>query len=119
MNIKMIAALTVASAIAAPAFAADYDSEQASAATTTQPAGMTRAQVRAELVQIEQAGYNPAHGEDVHYPDDIQAAEAKVAAQNQAAAGYGGVAGGVSAGGSPATAPTVATANTKSIYFGH
>ena len=33
---------------------------------------VTRAQVRAELVQIEKAGYRPANN-DPHYPDDIQA----------------------------------------------
>ncbi|GLU35007.1 DUF4148 domain-containing protein [Trinickia caryophylli] len=44
-------------------------------------APVTRAEVRADLVRIEQAGYNPAIGSDPHYPDDIQAAEAKVAAE--------------------------------------
>ncbi|QCP53302.1 DUF4148 domain-containing protein [Trinickia violacea] len=43
---------------------------------------LTRAQVRAALVRIEQAGYNPASENDVNYPADIQAAEAKVAAQD-------------------------------------
>ncbi|MFL9934147.1 DUF4148 domain-containing protein [Paraburkholderia sp. RL18-103-BIB-C] len=46
---------------------------------------ITRAQVREELVQLERAGYHPATGEDPHYPDDIQAAEAKVAANASAA----------------------------------
>jgi hypothetical protein len=50
------------------------------AQTTTAP--LTRAQVYADLVRVEQAGYNPASGEDTAYPADIQAAEAKVAAQN-------------------------------------
>ena len=63
---------------------------------------VTRAQVRAELVQIEKAGYNPARGGDPYYPADIQAAEAKVAAQNGATSGYGGVAGGSSDAGRPA-----------------
>ncbi|MFM0630398.1 DUF4148 domain-containing protein [Paraburkholderia xenovorans] len=52
----------------------------------------TRAQVRAQLEQLEKAGYNPRDW--VHYPENIQAAEAKVAAQNAAAqgavSGYGG-----------------------------
>jgi Domain of unknown function (DUF4148) len=43
---------------------------------------LTREQVRADLVRVEQAGYDPSRGNDIHYPDDIQAAEAKVAAQN-------------------------------------
>lgn len=42
---------------------------------------VTRAQVRAELVELEQVGYDPARGEDVYYPDDIQAALARVAAR--------------------------------------
>src|ERR1700733_538134 len=50
------------------------------AQSNSQP--VTRAQVRAELMQIEQAGYSPARGRDPYYPEDIQAAEAKVAAQN-------------------------------------
>ena len=53
----------------------------------------TRAQVRAELVELEQTGWRPAAGNDPHYPDDIQAAEAKVAAKNGATSGYGGVSG--------------------------
>jgi hypothetical protein len=36
---------------------------------------VTRAQVEAELVQLENAGYRPSPN-DPHYPADIQAAEA-------------------------------------------
>ncbi|HEM7802290.1 TPA: DUF4148 domain-containing protein [Burkholderia cenocepacia] len=36
--------------------------------------GLTRAEVRADLVRLEKAGYNPA-GSEAHYPDDIAAAE--------------------------------------------
>jgi hypothetical protein len=54
---------------------------------------VTRAQVRAELQQLEQAGYDPSAGEDVNYPQDIQAAEARI---HQNDTGYG-----------PATAGTV------------
>ncbi|HDR9761349.1 DUF4148 domain-containing protein [Burkholderia cepacia] len=49
------------------------------AQTTSTP--LTRAEVIADLVRLEQAGYRPAAGDDPHYPDDIQAAEARVAAQ--------------------------------------
>ncbi|QRR06110.1 DUF4148 domain-containing protein [Burkholderia sp. MS455] len=35
--------------------------------------GLSRADVRAELVRLEQAGYNPARSEP-HYPDDVAAA---------------------------------------------
>ncbi|WP_321962791.1 DUF4148 domain-containing protein [Paraburkholderia sp. J7] len=43
---------------------------------------LTRAQVRADLIRLEQAGYNPSAGDDANYPDDIQAAQAKAAAQD-------------------------------------
>lgn len=39
---------------------------------------ITRAQIRAELIQSEQAGYTPSTGNETNYPADIQAAEAKV-----------------------------------------
>jgi hypothetical protein len=48
---------------------------------------MTRAQVRAELIQVEQAGYNPAASNDANYPQAILAAEARVGAQQQTAQG--------------------------------
>jgi hypothetical protein len=44
-------------------------------------APLTRAEVRADLVRVEQAGYTPG-ANDINYPSDIQAAEAKIAAQN-------------------------------------
>jgi hypothetical protein len=51
---------------------------------------VTRAEVRADLVQLEKAGYNPT-GDEINYPQNIQAAEARVSAQNNAAqnSGYG------------------------------
>ncbi|MGF6753330.1 DUF4148 domain-containing protein [Paraburkholderia sp. GAS42] len=51
---------------------------------------VTRAQVRADLVQLEKAGYNP-NLDSITYPDNIQAAEARVSAQKAAAqtSGYG------------------------------
>ncbi|SPB13574.1 purine nucleoside phosphorylase [Caballeronia novacaledonica] len=59
---------------------------------------VTRAQVRADLVAVEKAGYNPALASDPYYPSDIQAAEAKVAAQHaDATKAYGGVQSGKSA----------------------
>jgi type II secretory pathway pseudopilin PulG len=48
---------------------------------------LTRAQVRAELIQLEQAGYHVGDGDNTQYPLNIQAAEARVAAQNAAALG--------------------------------
>ena len=63
---------------------------------------LTRAQVQGELVQLEHAGYRPNKS---HYPADIQAAEARVAAQGTVAGhaktGYGSTAGGTSQSGHP------------------
>ncbi|VXC16477.1 conserved exported hypothetical protein [Burkholderia sp. 8Y] len=61
-------------------------------------APLTRAQVKAELVQLERAGYSAASGENATYPADLQAAEAKVAAQNSQEA-YGGMQAGAAASG--------------------
>ena len=63
---------------------------------------ITRAQVRAELVQLQQVGYRVGDGDNAHYPEAIQAAQAKVAAlngANGANSGYGGVANASQAGG--------------------
>ncbi|MGO4328172.1 DUF4148 domain-containing protein [Cupriavidus sp. 2TAF22] len=49
-------------------------------------APLTRAEVRADLIRLEQAGYRPGGGDDPTYPQDIQAAEAKVQAEDAAAA---------------------------------
>ena len=107
MNTRIVAAFLLATAITTPAFA------DASA----QPGGLTRAQVRAELVQFEKAGYQAGGGEDTNYPAAIQAAEARVA-QHGAAGGFGGVANGSSsAGASPAVSPT-AKDGVQPIYVG-
>ncbi|MGF6267111.1 hypothetical protein OKW49_008105 [Paraburkholderia youngii] len=74
---------------------------------------VTRAQVRADLVQLENAGYHPDDGEDTTYPEKIQAAETKVAAQNAAT----GVGGSVS-GSSDAGRPAVSKADWNAMY-GH
>jgi Domain of unknown function (DUF4148) len=91
MNFRQLA-LVVAATLALPI--ASHAQE------TTSPA--TRAQVRAELVQLEKAGYRPSKN-DPYYPNDIQAAEAKVAAANgtpvNADSGVGDVMSGTSASG--------------------
>ncbi|AXF20711.1 hypothetical protein CUJ89_09610 [Burkholderia pyrrocinia] len=66
---SMIRTLVVASALAAPAI---------TFAQATQP--LTRAQVRNELIELKQAGYNPM---DYYYAESLQAAEAKVARQHE------------------------------------
>jgi len=80
---------------------------------------MTRAEVHVELVQLEQAGYNPGRAADPDYPADIQAAEARIAARNGETSGFGGTLSGNSASG-VATAPTHSgSGGTEPIYFGH
>ena len=75
----------------------------ASFAQSSQP--VSRAQVQAELAQLEQAGYDPRDW--IHYPENIRAAEAKVAAQTATAqaavTGYGGAAEGASRSGAAAS----------------
>jgi hypothetical protein len=105
---SLVQAVVVAAALAAPV---------ASFAQSNAP--LTRAQVRAELVQLEQAGYNPARAADPYYPNDIQAAEARVAAQNGETSGVGGMLNGSSASGSPAASHYSSNAGLKPIYFGH
>ncbi|HEV7833929.1 MAG TPA: DUF4148 domain-containing protein [Caballeronia sp.] len=75
------------------------------AQTTNAP--ITRAEVRAELVQLEQAGYQPAARQN-HYPDEIQAAEARLHAANGTYASSDGVRVNGSAGG-PASIPVAPT----------
>jgi len=87
---SFIQAVVVAAALAAPV---------AAFAQSNQP--VTRAQVRAELVQLEQTGWRPGQGDHATYPAQIQAAEAKVAAES-ADTGVGGVANGSSEMGRPA-----------------
>jgi hypothetical protein len=76
---SLICAVAAASLLAIPV---------ASFAQTNAP--VTRAQVRAELVQLEKQGYQPSRN-DPYYPSDIQAAEARVAASKDTsyASGYG------------------------------
>ncbi|KVP85975.1 hypothetical protein WJ95_00925 [Burkholderia ubonensis] len=95
-----------------------------SASTFAQSASapLTRAQVRADLIRLERAGYNPSASDDANYPADIQAAEAKAAAQDTvssdqqvAAESMGGM---PEHGTSEAGKPTVRSP-VRSIYSGH
>ncbi|MDR6491410.1 DUF4148 domain-containing protein [Paraburkholderia sp. 22099] len=106
------------SLIEAVAIAALITAPLAAFAQSDQP--VTRAQVRAELVQLEKAGYNPAIANDDDYPANIQAAEARVAAQNGKAqtSGYGSA----TNGSSQAGARTEAAPSSYSppvVYVGH
>ncbi|MHB9834626.1 DUF4148 domain-containing protein [Paraburkholderia terrae] len=84
---KFSTKMVLAILIAAPVVSFAQSSQQAS-----------RSQVRAELTRLEKAGYDPHDW--VHYPENIQAAQAKVAAQDAAAqgagSGYGGAVDGTS-----------------------
>ncbi|MGU7854746.1 DUF4148 domain-containing protein [Burkholderia orbicola] len=107
MKTQLIAALLVAvsASVAAPVFAGEST--------------VTRAQVRAELAALQQAGYQPNRPNDPNYPTNIQAAlkrirDGAVAADTQAA-GYGSDAGGAAQSGSRNTLRTAE----RSIYFGH
>ena len=71
---------------------------------------LTRAEVRAELIQLQQAGYRPANGNDPYYPADIQAATAKLQPA-AASSGYGGS--------NAASSQAGVHAAGHSIYFGH
>ncbi|MDE1182478.1 DUF4148 domain-containing protein [Paraburkholderia sp.] len=108
---SLIQAVAIAAVLAVPAV---------SFAQSNQP--VTRAQVRAELIQVEQAGYNPSRGRDPNYPADIQAAEARVAAQNGNAqantSGYGsGVSGSSQAG--PRAESTASSYSVPVVNIGH
>ncbi|SIT47391.1 conserved exported hypothetical protein [Paraburkholderia ribeironis] len=73
---------------------------------------ITREQVRAELIEFEQAGYHVGDGDQTHYPDAVLAAEARIAARNDSASGYGG---GV-AGSSQSGRPAVSSADWNAMY---
>ncbi|HEX7910885.1 MAG TPA: DUF4148 domain-containing protein [Paraburkholderia sp.] len=110
MNTRYLV-LAVAAVIAFPA--AGYAQESGST--------VTRAQVRAELVQLESVGYRPGRANDPHYPADIQAAEAAVAAQKGTGSnidsGIGGVRSDSSASGNRGTGgPARASARFDSLY---
>ncbi|NPT56921.1 DUF4148 domain-containing protein [Paraburkholderia elongata] len=79
---------------------------------------VTRAEVRAQLVQLEKAGYNPSAGDDPHYPADIQAAEAKIAKQDGDRLAVDAV-GGVAQAGSSQTGLAANAMSSRSLYAGH
>jgi hypothetical protein len=105
MNIRQaLLASVVASALAVPA-----------AAFAQQQSTITRAQVRAELVQLRAAGYQG--DTETSYPAEIQAAQARVAAEQARSAEASGYGPG-SAGSSAAGAVQSATPGLKPIYSG-
>jgi hypothetical protein len=91
---SLIKAVALAAVLAVPAV---------SFAQSNQP--VTRAEVRAELVQLEKVGYNPFDSSDAHYPAQIQQAESRVSATSNAAdsSGYGSAMAGSSESGTTRT----------------
>jgi hypothetical protein len=77
---------------------------------------LTRAQVRAELIELERAGYRPSTADDATYPEDIQAAEAKVASQDARQPALQAVGGAAQQGASQSGAH--AAAPSRNLYFG-
>ncbi|MFL9931092.1 DUF4148 domain-containing protein [Paraburkholderia sp. RL18-103-BIB-C] len=105
MNTRQLA-LTIAAAIAFPV--AGYAQESSST--------VTRAEVRAELVQLEGVGYRPGQANDPHYPADIQAAEAAVASQKAAGSNVSSSVGGARSGSSASGNRVAAKAPFDSLY---
>jgi hypothetical protein len=71
---------------------------------------MTRAQVQAEIVQLEQAGFNPANANTVDFPANMQATDTNAGGQGS---GYGPAINGSTQMGHPASSSGV-----KPVFFG-
>jgi Ni/Co efflux regulator RcnB len=71
---------------------------------------LTRAQVQAEIAQLQQAGYNPANANTVDFPANMQAAGPGAPGQSS---GYGPGMSGTSQMGHPAS-----TSGVKPVFFG-
>ena len=84
--------------------------------------GVTRAQVRAELLELQHAGYRGTTS-DATYPSELLAAQQRVAARNvshaggAADSGYGAPVSGKTSSGSR-TAPAPAIPGLQPVYFG-
>ncbi|MEN2473186.1 MULTISPECIES: DUF4148 domain-containing protein [unclassified Burkholderia] len=106
---SLIKAVALAALVAAPVVSFAQSNQQP----------LTRAQVRAELVQLEKAGYNP--NDWMNYPENIQAAQAKIAAAQTGAqadaTGYGANAAATSQSGQRVVVP--AATDRSSVFFGH
>jgi hypothetical protein len=104
---SLVPAIVLASALGAPAFAYAQDAD-----TVTRPA------VKADLIQMEQSGYN-VEGDHTTYPAQTQAAEQRVEANRGiTATSYGSPTDGSYAAGMRST-PIAQPDGTRSVYFGH
>jgi len=89
---KLVQSLIIAAVVAIPAVSFAQSNES-----------VTRADVRAQLIQLEKAGYNPAN-DQTQYPKNIEAAQARIDAANGVSAkSYGSSTGGTAAAGSRGT----------------
>jgi hypothetical protein len=103
---KLVPAIVLATALGAPALA---NAQQTSDT-------VTRAAVRADLVQMEQSGYNPT-GDRTNYPKQAQAAEQRVEMnRGVTATSYGSPTNGSSSMGT--RAPKAQPDGVRPIYFG-
>lgn len=106
---SLFPALMIASALAAPSLVFAQENN----------GPVTRAEVRAQLVQLEKAGYSPATNDNT-YPQALQQAEQRVEASNGTAAeGYGPSTSGTSASGLHVSVAPASGDAQHSIYFGH
>ncbi|RQR62378.1 DUF4148 domain-containing protein [Burkholderia sp. Bp9126] len=108
---KSIIYAAIAASVLATPLASFAQSEQ----------GLTRDQVKAELVQLEQNGYKPL-ASDSQYPDNIQAAEQRIQPSQPMLAhadtsGYGAAATGAAQSGGRRTKDAPNPVN--SVYFGN
>jgi hypothetical protein len=71
---------------------------------------LTRAQVQAEIAQLQQAGFNPANANTVDFPSNMQAADPRAADQGS---GYGPATNGSSQMGHPASPSEM-----RPVFFG-
>lgn len=103
---SMVPAIVLACALGTPAFAYAQDAD-----TVSRPA------VKADLLQMEQSGYN-VEGDHTTYPAQTQAAEQRAQANSGVAAtSYGSPTDGSYAAGT--RAPMAQPDGTHSVYFGH
>ena len=72
--------------------------------------GLTRAQVQAEIAQLQQAGFNPANANTVDFPANMPATGASVASGSS---GYGPATSGSSQMGRPAS-----PSGMRPVFFG-
>ncbi len=108
MKTRLIATLLVvaSAAVAAPAFA--------------NPSTVTRAQVRAELAQLEKTGYAVNRASDATYPDTVQAALSQLHADDAIAGAASRTAYGSDCNAATQSGRRAAVrVAERSVYFGH